>query len=210
MPAPKVPSPSGARQAAARRPVVLPFDVEPGEKPASTSWLDRLKREARTGIPGAAVSAVLHAAILIVLALTVIFREQESGGEVIRQMNRKGGILTAQICVLDDISRSPGEALNVLLRVLNERKYGGDPIPLLTAIATGNPTKEDYYNEPLDPANLDRFTLQMKTLGLVGRNHWEDAAQVVDLYASVSSVPKVMPLPAKPVATYCRSAVEPT
>lgn len=122
---------------------------------------------------------------------TVIFREQESGGEVIRQMNRKGGILTSQICVLDDISRSPGEALNVLLRVLNERKYGGDPIPLLTAIATGNPTKEDYYNEPLDPANLDRFTLQMKTLGLVGRNHWEDAAQVIDLYASVSSVPKV-------------------
>ncbi|ETW93966.1 MAG: hypothetical protein ETSY2_50505, partial [Candidatus Entotheonella gemina] len=118
---------------------------------------------------------------------TVIFREQEEGGEIIRQMNRKGGILTSQICVLDDISRSPGEALNVLLRVLNERKYGGDPIPLLTAIATGNPTKEDYYNEPLDPANLDRFTLQMKTLGLVGRNHWEDAAQVIDLYASTSS-----------------------
>lgn len=122
---------------------------------------------------------------------TVIFREQESGGEVIRQMNRKGGILTSQICVLDDISRSPGEALNVLLRVLNERKYGGDPIPLLTAIATGNPTKEDYYNEPLDPANLDRFTLQMKILGLVGRNHWEDAALVIDLYASASSAPKV-------------------
>ena len=122
---------------------------------------------------------------------TVIFREQEAGGEVIRQMNRKGGILTSQICVLDDISRSPGEALNVLLRVLNERKYGGDPIPLLTAIATGNPTKEDYYNEPLDPANLDRFTLQMKTLGLVGQNHWEDAAQVIDLYGSVSTPPEL-------------------
>jgi MoxR-like ATPase len=122
---------------------------------------------------------------------TVIFREQESGGEIIRQMNRKGGILTSQICVLDDISRSPGEALNVLLRVLNERKYGGDPIPLLTAIATGNPTKEDYYNEPLDPANLDRFTLQMKTLGLVGQNHWADAAQVIDLYANVSRAPEI-------------------
>lgn len=122
---------------------------------------------------------------------TVIFREQESGGEVIRQMNRKGGILTSQICVLDDISRSPGEALNVLLRVLNERKYGGDAIPLLTAIATGNPTKEDYYNEPLDPANLDRFTLQMKILGLVGRNHWEDAGHVIDLYASTSSGPEI-------------------
>jgi MoxR-like ATPase len=115
---------------------------------------------------------------------TVIFREQdESGGEIIRQMNRKGGILTADICVLDDISRSPGEALNVLLRVLNERKFGGDTIPLLTAIATGNPTKDDYYNEPLDPANLDRFTLQMRTVGLLQRNAWEDAARVIDLYA---------------------------
>ena len=39
---------------------------------------------------------------------TVIFREQDdSGGEVIRQVNRKGGILTSEICVLDDISRAP-------------------------------------------------------------------------------------------------------
>ena len=47
---------------------------------------------------------------------TIIFRERDtSGGEIIRQMNRKGGILTAEICVLDDISRAPGEALNVLV-----------------------------------------------------------------------------------------------
>eukprot|EP00438_Fugacium_kawagutii_P020446 Skav206751 [mRNA] locus=scaffold167:9351:12995:- [translate_table: standard] len=31
------------------------------------------------------------------------------------------GILTAELCVLDDISRAPGEALNILLRLLNER-----------------------------------------------------------------------------------------
>lgn len=123
---------------------------------------------------------------------TVIFREQdESGGEVIRQMNRKGGILTADICVLDDISRSPGEALNVLLRVLNERKFGDDRIPLLTAIATGNPTKDDYYNEPLDPANLDRFTLQMRTVGLLQQNSWEHAARVIDLYADKLLEPEV-------------------
>lgn len=123
---------------------------------------------------------------------TVIFREQDkSGGEIIRQMNRKGGILTSEICVLDDISRSPGEALNVLLRVLNERKFGGESIPLLTAIATGNPTNDDYYNEPLDPANLDRFTLQMRTLGLLQHNSWNEAAQVIDLYASTSGFPEV-------------------
>ena len=123
---------------------------------------------------------------------TVIFRERDtSGGEVIRQMNRKGGILTAEICVLDDISRSPGEALNVLLRVLNERKFGGEPIPLLTAIATGNPTKDDYYNEPLDPANLDRFTIQMRTLGLLQQNSWQHAAKVIDLYADKQRAPEV-------------------
>ena len=124
---------------------------------------------------------------------TVIFRERDhSGGEIIRQMNRKGGILTASICVLDDISRAPGEALNVLLRVLNERKFGGERIPLLTAIATGNPTKDDsYYNEPLDPANLDRFTIQMRTLGLLQRNSWEEAGRVVDLYASNLFKPEV-------------------
>jgi hypothetical protein len=60
---------------------MLPLDVEPDEKPSPSSWLDRLKREARTGIPGAAVSAVLHAAILIALALTVIFREQAPTSE---------------------------------------------------------------------------------------------------------------------------------
>ncbi len=123
---------------------------------------------------------------------TVIFRERDdSGGEIIRQMNRKGGILTAEICVLDDISRAPGEALNVLLRVLNERKFGGESIPLLTAIATGNPTKDDYYNEPLDPANLDRFTIQMRTLGLLQQNSWENAARVIDLYADKQAGPEI-------------------
>ena len=64
--------------------------------------------------------------------------------------------------MLDDISRAPGEALNVLLRILNERKFGETPIPLLTAIATSNPLRDEYYNEPLDPANLDRFAIQLR------------------------------------------------
>ena len=45
------------------------------------------------------------------------------GSELIRQSTRPGGVLTAQIAVLDDISRAPGEALNVLFRVLNERRF---------------------------------------------------------------------------------------
>src|SRR5262249_42034598 len=71
----------------------------------------------------------------------------DAAGERIHQAIEPGGILTAEVCVLDDISRAPGEALNVLLRVLNERKFGERHIPLLTAIATSNPLRDEYYNE---------------------------------------------------------------
>ncbi len=107
----------------------------------------------------------------------------ESGkGEVIRQGLKPGGVLTAELVLLDDICRAPGEALNVLLRVLNERQFNGYRLPLMTAIATSNPTSSDYYNEPLDPANLDRFTLQMKTAGAVTGGNWGEARQIMDRY----------------------------
>ncbi len=73
------------------------------------------------------------------------------------RLDASNALLTADVAVLDDISRAPGEALNVLLRLLNERRWHARPIPLLTAIATGNPTGAEFYNEPLDPATLDRF-----------------------------------------------------
>jgi MoxR-like ATPase len=40
------------------------------------------------------------------------------GGEQIKHDIIHGGILTTEIAVLDDISRAPGEALNVMLRIL--------------------------------------------------------------------------------------------
>ncbi len=104
-------------------------------------------------------------------------------GEIIKQRIVKGGILTAEICLLDDISRAPGESLNVLLRILNERKFGDESIPLLTAIATSNPTADEYYNEPLDPANLDRFVLQINAQGLSYGKKWEQAKKVIKLYS---------------------------
>ncbi len=106
----------------------------------------------------------------------------ENGGEVIQQRLEPGGVLTSEVVLLDDICRAPGEALNVLLRVLNERKYQSYSIPLLSAIATTNPTEDEYYNEPLDPANLDRFTLQLKTTGAVAQQNWEQARQIMDRY----------------------------
>jgi MoxR-like ATPase len=110
-------------------------------------------------------------------------REPGAEGERIHQRIEPGGLLTAEVCVLDDISRAPGEALNVLLRILNERKFGDGAIPLLTAIATSNPMRDEYYNEPLDPANLDRFAIQLRIGGLIQSGDREAATTLVDRFA---------------------------
>jgi MoxR-like ATPase len=127
----------------------------------------------------------------------IVIQREPSGetGELIVQTIRKGGVLTAEICVLDDISRAPGEALNVLLRILNERQFQREKIPLLAAIATSNPTVDDYYNEPLDPANLDRFTIQLRSHSLIQGNQWEAVKEVMDLYSSTQFSEEVAPEP---------------
>lgn len=119
----------------------------------------------------------------------------DAEGERIHQTIEPGGILKAEICVLDDISRAPGEALNVLLRILNERKFGEKPIPLLTAIATSNPLRDEYYNEPLDPANLDRFAIQLRVSGLIQSGDRSLARALVDQFADGRVVEQPEPEP---------------
>ncbi len=119
----------------------------------------------------------------------------DGAGERIHQATLPGGILTAEICVLDDVSRAPGEALNVLLRILNERKFGETPIPLLTAIATSNPLRDEYYNEPLDPANLDRFAIQLRVAGLIQSGDRSLARALVDQFADGRVVEQPKPEP---------------
>ena len=120
----------------------------------------------------------------------MIVREPLEGGEVIVQRVRPGCLLTCDVAVLDDITRAPGEALNVLLRILNERRFEAAgareeaKLPLLTAIATANPARDDFYNEALDPANLDRFALQVRTTGLLASDRLGDALAVVARYGS--------------------------
>jgi len=108
-----------------------------------------------------------------------VVREATPQGEIIRQGVRPGGMLTADVCILDDISRAPGEALNVLLRMLNERRFGVELLKLRCAIATGNPPREEFFNEPLDPAVMDRFTVQLCLSGLLKGEDWEAAKRVV-------------------------------
>jgi len=116
-------------------------------------------------------------------------------GERIHQRIEPGGILRAEVCVLDDISRAPGEALNVLLRILNERKFGAEPIPLLSAIATSNPMRDEYYNEPLDPANLDRFALQLRVPGLIQSGAEAAARTLMNRFADGSVIDQPDPEP---------------
>merc|ERR1719424_1980313 len=116
----------------------------------------------------------------------IITKTKTDSGEIIRQDIIQAGILQCELAVLDDISRAPGEALNVLLRILNERKFGPDqtPIPWMSAIATGNPAQDDaYYAEPLDPATLDRFAVQVRAKGLVNEGDWSSASEVIDRYS---------------------------
>ena len=114
----------------------------------------------------------------------IIVREAADGGEVIAQRTRPGALLTCEFAVLDDVTRAPGEALNVLLRILNERRFDAFPgrLPLLSAIATANPPRDDFYNEALDPANLDRFALQVRTTGLLASDDLDAALDVVARY----------------------------
>ena len=88
----------------------------------------------------------------------------------------------------------------MLLRILNERRFGADPIPLMAAIATGNPMDDEYYNEPLDPANLDRFALQLRVSGLI-QSGVDEAKTLIDRFASGSVVEQPDPEPVTDRAT---------
>ncbi len=125
----------------------------------------------------------------------VLERRAVDGGERIRQRIEPGGLLTGEVCVLDDLSRAPGEALNVLLRILNERRYADDSLPLLSAIATGNPVSDEYYNEPLDPANLDRFALQLRVPGLLQSGDEEATRTLVERFAGNAALDLPEPEP---------------
>jgi len=104
-------------------------------------------------------------------------------GEQIRHRIEPGRLLTAEVALLDDVSRAPGEALNVLLQVLNERRFDELELPLQTVIATGNPTEDDYANEALDPAYLDRFALQLRVSSLLTLPCSDAARQLLDRFA---------------------------
>ncbi len=103
----------------------------------------------------------------------VIRRERIDGGERIRRDLHPGPLLRAELALLDDLPRAPGEALGTLLRVLSERVALGNALPLESAIATAPPADApEGYADPLEPSQLDRFAVQIRMRGLVESRDW--------------------------------------
>eukprot|EP01047_Picozoa_sp_COSAG01_P046368 COSAG01_NODE_4348_length_5116_cov_1.582220_5_plen_228_part_00 len=67
-----------------------------------------------------------------------------------------------------------------LSRALMVRVAGG-------SLLVATQARAEYFNEPLDPANLDRFALQIATDGLVHGHEWDDAARVVSQNLTTST-----------------------
>ena len=91
-----------------------------------------------------------------------------------------GPSASAEILLLDDLSRAPGEALGVLLRVLGQRQLAQRALPLETAIATSGPPDLESYADPLEPTQLDRFAIQVRMHGLVGARRFALARALLD------------------------------
>ena len=111
----------------------------------------------------------------------VLRRSPHGAGERIAHTISPGPLLRAEVAVLDDISRAPGEALAPLLRMLSERIALGRALPLATAIATAPPAiAADVYADPLEPTQLDRFAIQVELRGLLADRDWGSSRALLE------------------------------
>lgn len=94
--------------------------------------------------------------------------------EKVRISLEKNHILKAEIALLDEIARGPYETLNILLRVLNERKWEDEVVPLRTLFGTMN--ESEYFSEvmSLNPQFIDRFHYAIRTRSLVDKGRYGD------------------------------------
>ncbi len=91
-----------------------------------------------------------------------------------------GPLLDAEVLLLDDLSRAPGEALAPLLHILSERRAGKVRLPLECAIATAGAADLESYADPLEPSQLDRFAVQVRMRGLLLGRRFARARGLLD------------------------------
>ena len=173
----------------------------PGQEDAATGVaLALIAREHAylEGPPGCAKSALAHALAHASGARSacLAFHRDASAAELLGEVRLRresrvrseriavelalGPSASAEVLLLDDLSRAPGEALGVLLRVLGERRLGERALPLETAIATAGPPDLESYADPLEPTQLDRFAIQVRMRGLVGARRFALARALLD------------------------------
>ena len=114
----------------------------------------------------------------------VLRRTRHGNMERLRVDTARGPMLEAEVALLEDLPRAPGEALGPLLRILADRRALGEQLPLETAVGTG-PAETDGEElgqgiDPLEPGQLDRFAIQIRLEGLLQNRQWMLARQVLD------------------------------
>ena len=107
-------------------------------------------------------------------------RAAHGRGERISLELAAGPSARAEVLVLDDLARAPGEALGLLLRVLGERRLADLALPLESALATAGAPDLESYADPLEPTQLDRFAIQVRMRGLVGGRRFGVARALLD------------------------------
>ncbi|MYB20705.1 MAG: AAA domain-containing protein [Holophagales bacterium] len=117
----------------------------------------------------------------------LLSRHRHRGHERLRRELIPGPLLQAEIALLEDLPRSPGEALGPLLRILAERNALGQPLPLESAVATGPLEQVEAPIDPLEPGQLDRFAVQLRLTGLLTGGLFDEAAVLLEREAARES-----------------------
>jgi len=114
----------------------------------------------------------------------LLSRHRHRGHERLRRDLIPGPLLQAEIALLEDLPRSPGEALGPLLRILAERHALGQSLPLESAVATGPLEQVEAPIDPLEPGQLDRFAVQLRLTGLLTGGLFDEAAVLLQREAA--------------------------
>lgn len=117
----------------------------------------------------------------------LLSRHRHRGHERLRRELIPGPLLQAEVALLEDLPRSPGEALGPLLRILAERHALGQPLPLESAVATGPLEQVEAPIDPLEPGQLDRFAVQLRMTGLLTGGLFDEAAVLLEREAARES-----------------------
>lgn len=117
----------------------------------------------------------------------LLSRHRHRGHERLRRELIPGPLLQAEVALLEDLPRSPGEALGPLLRILAERHALDQPLPLESAVATGPLEQVEAPIDPLEPGQLDRFAVQLRLSGLLTGGLFDEAAILLEREAARES-----------------------